>query len=161
MRLPVRVSRVLVRAAKKPMRAALSSSASSVLDRPVRHASFSDLAGHDHLLLVTYRRDGSPVPTPVWFARDQDRVYVWTEINAVKAKRLRRDPRALLAPCGPTGVPIADPIAASGRVLEDPLERARAAAAIRRQWSWPKRLFELASRPLTDVHYLEFTPAAI
>jgi hypothetical protein len=111
------------------------------------------------MLLVTYKRGGTGVPTPVWFARDGERVYVWTEINAYKAKRVRRDPRALLAPCGPTGRPLGPPIAASGRVLSDETERRRAAAKIRSQWGPGRRLFGLLSRPLTDVHYIEFVPA--
>ena len=30
------------------------------------------LEGHHYCLLVSYRRDGRPVPTPVWFARGCD-----------------------------------------------------------------------------------------
>jgi PPOX class probable F420-dependent enzyme len=129
-----------------------------VLDMPVQHTDFSSLDGEDHVLLVTYRRDGTPIPSPVWFARDADQLYVWTEVNAFKAKRLRRDPRALLAPCSPLGVPRGNPIAAKGRVLTDESERRRAAAVIRSQWGLGRRIFELMSRPLTDVHYLAFVP---
>lgn len=156
--LPARWSRTLVGLAKKPMVASLDESAYDVLVRPVRDGDFGVLAGHRHCLLVTYKRDGSAVPAPVWFARDGDRLYVWTEVNAYKAKRLRRDPRALIAPCGPTGKPLGDPVAATGRVLEDEAERAHAARVIRSQWSWWQRAFERASRPMTDVHYLELVP---
>jgi PPOX class probable F420-dependent enzyme len=151
--------RWLIRKAKGPMNAARSPRAFEVLEMPVQHDGFDALTGHAHALLVTYKRDGTAVPAPVWFARDGERVYVWTEINAYKAKRLRRDPRALLAPCGPTGVPLGPPIAATGRVLEDPRDRDFAARVIRSQWGVAQRLFELLSRPLTDVHYLEFVPA--
>lgn len=89
--------RRLVTVAKGPLQAARSPRAEEVLARPVRREeTFASLAGGDHVLLVTYTRDGRAIPTPVWFALDGDRtLYVWTEIGAVKAKRLRRDPSAL------------------------------------------------------------------
>jgi len=151
----------IVRASKRPMAAARSPRAAEVLAMPVRSTpSFAELGGADHVLLVTYRRDGTPVPTPVWFALDGERtLYVWTEVGAIKVKRLRRDPRALLARCDVRGVPLDAPIAARGRVLEDPEERARAERAIRASWNPGQRLFERVARRLTDVHYLAFEPA--
>lgn len=52
-----------------------------------------------YLSLTTYRRDGSPVSTPVWFVVDDDRLLVWTSAQSWKAKRLGRDPRVQIAPC--------------------------------------------------------------
>lgn len=134
--------------------------AASILDQEVVHGDFSPLDAHAHCLLVTYKRDGSGVAAPVWFARDADgrRLYVWTEQEAFKAKRLRRDPRALLAPCSPRGVPHGPPIAARGRILETEAEQAHAAETIRRAWGPLRRLFERASRPVTPVVYLELVP---
>lgn len=131
-----------------------------MLRMPVEHADFSSLRGK-HALLVTYKRDGTPVPTPVWFAHDGKRlVYVWTEVNAYKVRRVRNDPRALLAPCTPRGVPTGNPIAASGRVLTERWERQRAAFVIRKRWGLARRLFERLAGRVTDVHYLAFSPAA-
>jgi PPOX class probable F420-dependent enzyme len=137
-----------------------SGAAASILDQEVVHGDFSPLDGHAHCLLVTYKRDGSPIAAPVWFARDADgrRLYIWTEHQASKAKRLRRDPRTLLAPCSPRGVPLGPPIAARGRVLDTEEERAHAAATIRGAWGPLRRLFERASRPVTPVAYLELVP---
>lgn len=158
-RLPARLSEPLLRAMKRPMNAARHEDALRVLEMPVTYGDFSALTG-THVLLVTYKRDGTPVPSPVWFAKEGDQLYVWTEINAFKAKRLRNDERALLAPCSARGVPHGEPVAALGRVLTDEAELARAAAAIKRSWGPGRRLFEAASRPMTEVHYLAFRPAA-
>jgi PPOX class probable F420-dependent enzyme len=155
-----RAARRILTVAKKPLTAAMDDSAYDVLERPVTHGSFSSLAPHQHCLLVTYKRDGTPVPAPVWFGLDGDRLFVWTEINAYKAKRLGRDERALIAPCGPTGKPLGDPVAAVGRILTTDAERAHAAATLRASWGPARRLFERMSRPVTEVHYLEFVPAA-
>jgi PPOX class probable F420-dependent enzyme len=44
-------------------------------------------------LLVTFRRSGEPVPTPVWFGLHEGRVYVESLADAGKVKRLRHDQR--------------------------------------------------------------------
>jgi len=76
----------------------------------------------------------------------------------MKAKRLRRNPNALIAPCSFRGRPLGDPIAATGRILNDPAERAHAAKVIHCQWGWKRKAFAAISRPLTDVVYIEHTP---
>ena len=53
--------------------------------------------------LITFRRDGSPVPTPVWQVRDGDRLLVITKGTTGKVKRLRRSPRVLVAACDQRG----------------------------------------------------------
>lgn len=152
------LSRRFVALAKRPMVASMDESAHTVVDRPVQYTNFDPLSGHHHCLLITYKRDGGPVPAPVWFARDGERLFVWTEVGAYKAKRLRRDPRALIAPCSATGKPLGDPIAARGRILETDDERTHAARVIRSRWTLWQRAFAFAARPVTDVHYLEFVP---
>lgn len=59
----------------------------------------TDLAAAKYVSLTTYRRDGTPVATPVWIAGDEDgkRLVVITESSTGKAKRLRNDPRVRLA----------------------------------------------------------------
>lgn len=153
------LSRLLVQAGERPLEGVRSSEAASILEQPVQAGGFDALDGRTHALLVTYKRDGEGVPTPVWFARDGERLYVWTEVSAFKAKRLRRDSRALIAPCGPTGKPLGPPVAARGRILTGDAERAHARRIVLAQWGLGRKLFELATRPITEVHYLEFVPA--
>jgi uncharacterized protein len=59
----------------------------------------NQLAHEKYLSLTTYRRDGSPVSTPVWFVADRGRLVVWTSAGSWKARRLRRDPRVRIAAC--------------------------------------------------------------
>ena len=63
-----------------------------------------------YLSLTTYRRDGTPVSTPVWFVEEEGRLFVTTAADSHKAKRLRRNPAAMVAPCTARGVPKADAI---------------------------------------------------
>jgi uncharacterized protein len=62
-------------------------------------SSLHSLADEKYLSLTTYRRDGSPVSTPVWFVTDENRLLVWTSATSWKAKRLRRNPRVRIAAC--------------------------------------------------------------
>ena len=50
--------------------------------------------------LRTFRRDGSPVDCPVWFAASPDGSTVWfrSKTDTAKVRRLRRDPRVELTP---------------------------------------------------------------
>jgi PPOX class probable F420-dependent enzyme len=61
------------------------------------------LGAATYLSLTTFRKDGTPVATPVWASRDGEHLYVWTETDAGKIKRLRNSGRVLLAPCDSRG----------------------------------------------------------
>lgn len=49
-----------------------------------------------YVLLTTYKKDGSPVGTPVWAAPDGDRLLVWTNPTSWKVKRIHRNPEVTL-----------------------------------------------------------------
>ncbi|MEU3610233.1 PPOX class F420-dependent oxidoreductase [Streptomyces sp. NPDC035033] len=56
-----------------------------------------------YLSLTTFRKNGTGVATPVWYAVDDGRVYVWTRADSWKVKRLRADPAVELALCDVRG----------------------------------------------------------
>jgi PPOX class probable F420-dependent enzyme len=72
-----------------------------------------------YLSLTTYRRDGSPVSTPVWFVEESGRLFVTTAGDSCKAKRLRRNPAAMVSPCTARGVPTGDTIPAEVEFLPE------------------------------------------
>ncbi len=51
------------------------------------------LGGSRFALVTTFRRDGTPVPTPVWIAPIDDWLGIWTVADSGKVKRLRRSGR--------------------------------------------------------------------
>jgi uncharacterized protein len=73
-----------------------------------------------YLSLTTYRRDGSPVSTPVWFVEEDGRLFVVTGADSYKAKRLRRNPACMVAPCSARGVAKGDAIPARVEFLPEP-----------------------------------------
>ncbi|MGF1428545.1 PPOX class F420-dependent oxidoreductase [Kitasatospora sp. LaBMicrA B282] len=73
-----------------------------------------------YVSLTTYRRDGTPVATPVWHVVADGLLYVWTETNTGKVKRLRRDPRVRVVVCDVRGriAPGAASAEGTARVLD-------------------------------------------
>ena len=69
------------------------------------------------MLLTTFKKDGTPVPTPVWVVRRGDELRVWTAPDAGKVKRIRRSGKVLIAPCGMRGKPHGAPVDGVATVL--------------------------------------------
>lgn len=125
-----------------------------------RVGTVEEIGGCKRSLLVTYRRDGTPVPTPVWAAVSDGLLYVRTERSSGKVKRLRRDARLLVAPCTVRGVPLGAPLEARARVL-DGGEETVAERALAERYGLGRELFERAMDQLrVDMCYLELTPGA-
>jgi PPOX class probable F420-dependent enzyme len=64
------------------------------------------MALHDekYLLLTTYRRNGTPVSTPVWAVPlDDGKIGFWTSSGSGKAKRLAHSSRVTVQPCDGRG----------------------------------------------------------
>ncbi len=76
-------------------------------------------ANEQYLNLETYRKDGQPVRTPVWFAEDHGILYAHTVKNAGKIKRIRRNAQVRIAPCDMRGVVTGEWIEAEAQVLEE------------------------------------------
>jgi len=103
----------------------------------------SDLADERYISLTTFRRDGSEVSTPVWVVSDDGRrLLVWTGSQTWKVKRIRREPRVLVAPSTFRGRERGPRAEGSARIIEGfdvkPL--------IRRKYGLQMRLLELVSR---------------
>ena len=67
--------------------------------------SFPTFQSHQYINLETFRKNGQGVKTPVWFAQEGDALYIWTQANSGKAKRIRREtPVSVnIAPCKADG----------------------------------------------------------
>ena len=59
----------------------------------------AEIHGQKYVSLTTFRKNGVPVATPVWFAEFDNKLYVMTRWDSGKCKRLRNNPRAKVAPC--------------------------------------------------------------
>lgn len=114
-------------------------------------SAFDYLQGKKYIDLVTYRKTGVGVHTPVWFAEENGKLYVMTRSDSGKFKRIRNNPRVEIAASTARGKRIGRAMAAVARVAEDQ-EAAR--RAIRRKYFFA-RLPIWSSKNI----YLELLPA--
>lgn len=84
-------------------------------------AALAQFARARYLNLETYKRDGTPVRTPLWFAAGDDgrTLYAFTLAESGKVKRIRRDGRARIAPCDFRGNPRGTWVSAETRLVEN------------------------------------------
>jgi PPOX class probable F420-dependent enzyme len=75
-------------------------------------------AGQKYLNLATYRKNGTAVYTPLWFAEEGDQLYVYSLANAGKVKRIRNNPRVKIAPCDVRGNVKGEWVEAEARILD-------------------------------------------
>ena len=62
------------------------------------------LADEKYLALTTFKRDGTPVTTPVWAAAlDDGKIGFWTSSASGKAKRLAHTSKVTVQPCDARG----------------------------------------------------------
>jgi len=109
--------------------------------------NLTPFAGQRYLNLESVKRDGTPVQTPVWFAEEQDILYVYTLANAGKVKRIRRNARVRLAPCTMRGKVIGPWVEADATIV-DATTAAHGHALLRQKYGWMKGISDLFSRLL-------------
>jgi hypothetical protein len=63
----------------------------------------SELANEEFVSITTFKRDGTPVSTPVWVAGENGNLLVISEADSWKVKRIRRDRHVRIAPCSARG----------------------------------------------------------
>jgi uncharacterized protein len=124
------------------------------------------LANERHISLTTYKRDGTPVSTPVWVVTDDGRrLLVWSGAQTWKVKRIRRDPNVQVAPCDARGKLKGDAVDGSARLLgagAGPLVQ----GLLRKKYGLLKRGLDalngftriLARKPKRDAEYIEIVP---
>lgn len=111
----------------------------------MHHTTSADLAlFHDqpYLSLTTFRKNGTPVATPVWFAQEGDKLYVMTGAETGKVKRVRHNAQVEVAPCTLNGALLGPSLEAMARILHD-ADRVAANRALNRKYGWQKRVYDL------------------
>jgi uncharacterized protein len=111
-----------------------------------------------YVSLVTYRKNGTGVATPVWHVVKGDELFVVSDADAWKVKRIRRDSRAVVTVCGFRGkiAPGAPSAQGTARLLDEAgTQRARALLAekyvLSRLGNWFARILRLRRRPLIGI----------
>jgi uncharacterized protein len=95
-------------------------------------STLSSLKDTKTVLLTTYKRDGTPVGTPVSIAFDGDRAFFRSYDKAWKTKRLRNNPKVEVAPATVKGTPTGPALEARATLLDSEQATVAAHALARR-----------------------------
>jgi PPOX class probable F420-dependent enzyme len=158
-------------ATKLPLPSRIMAVQYKVFDR-MRHprafeAARKDGTAHDleafrgarQALVVTFKRSGEPVPTPVNFGLSNGKLYFRSEPHVAKVRRLERDPHVRVCPCNLRGKPLGQTVEARAEVLPQS-ENARCHAIVKANWRLDTKLLERTyDRIGVPEIYVEVTPA--
>ncbi|MFJ9592332.1 PPOX class F420-dependent oxidoreductase [Streptomyces virginiae] len=118
-----------------------------------------ELGSARYVSLTTFRKDGTPVATPVWAVADAGELYVWTRSDSWKVKRIRNDARVTLAACDVRGRVEEGASVVEGRARlldEEGLRRVRRLMSRKYTWQFwvvdvPAALARRGKRPHTAI----------
>ena len=118
------------------------------------------LAGEKYISLTTFKKDGTPVATPVWVVSDDGRrLLVWTGPKTWKVKRLRRDPRVVVAASDFRGRTHGESYDGVGRVLDIP-QGSLVEPLLDRKYGLTRRLLGVFNRLVRVVTRKQPEPSA-
>ncbi|MDQ0718259.1 PPOX class probable F420-dependent enzyme [Streptomyces luteogriseus] len=107
--------------------------------------TLDELGAGKYLLVTSYRKNGTPVATPVWVVRDGDALGAWTSADSWKVKRIRNRADVLVGPCDLRGNPTGDQVPATAEIC-DAATTGRYRQLIGRKYGLTGRLTLLGSR---------------
>lgn len=82
-------------------------------------ATLVELGAAKYVSLTTFKRDGTPVSTPVWAVGEDGRLLVWSAATTWKVRRIRRDAHVRVAKCTGSGKLRGEPVEATARILPE------------------------------------------
>ncbi|MGS2591280.1 PPOX class F420-dependent oxidoreductase [Streptomyces hebeiensis] len=100
-----------------------------------------------YVSLTTYRKDGTGVATPVWHAVEGGELFVWTNTDSWKVRRIRANPRVTVSVCDVRGrvKPGTETVEGTARLLDAPgTEMVR--GLISRKYGWQFWLVDVVAR---------------
>jgi PPOX class probable F420-dependent enzyme len=119
---------------------------------------FQAFDGAHYCLVVTFKRSGEAVPTPVLFGVEDGKLYFRTEPDIAKVKRIRNDPHVRVGPCNWRGKPSGPLVEGTARVLSGD-EAKHAYDVLRRSYTPSQRIYESAlDRMPVELAYVEVVP---
>jgi hypothetical protein len=108
--------------------------------------NLNDLRDARYIALETFRKNGEPVKTPVWQASENDKLYVWTDADSWKVKRIRNNNRVRLCQSDVRGKPLSDWVEAQAKILERPEKDKTHRQRFTAKYGWQFWLFYLVAR---------------
>ncbi|OBG27102.1 PPOX class F420-dependent oxidoreductase [Mycobacterium sp. 852002-51057_SCH5723018] len=119
----------------------------------MRNQLLDELESARYALLRSFRRDGTPVDTPIWFGLDGNALLFRTKIGP-KTRRLAGRPDVELTPCDYRGRVQPGAATTTGRAtILSGADAERANRLLRRRYGWQWNTVPLIKVPgVTNVH---------
>ena len=94
-----------------------------------------DFSNVEYINLVTYKKDKTPITTPVWVADFSDSLVITTSINAGKVKRVRNNGKATIYTTNQNGSEkLSESLDLDASIIEDIDLKKQAADTIRKKY---------------------------
>jgi len=95
----------------------------------------NDFVDVEYINLITYKKDKTPVTTPVWVADYSDSLVVTTSLNAGKVKRVRNNGEATIYVTNQSGSEkLSESLDLQASLIEEPSLKKQAADVIRKKY---------------------------
>lgn len=72
-----------------------------------------------YVSLITYKKNGDPIATQVWFVEEDEKMYIVTLQGRYKFKRIKNNPNVKIAPASMRGKPKGEYFDGIARLLSD------------------------------------------
>jgi PPOX class probable F420-dependent enzyme len=108
--------------------------------------TIDQLAAERYISLVTFRKNGVGLPTPLWIVGIGDKLYAFTDGTSAKMKRLKTSDRIQIAACDARGNVRGEYVEGHARKIDDPAKAERVLAALTQKYGWQLRMLSVFSR---------------
>jgi PPOX class probable F420-dependent enzyme len=106
----------------------------ATMSTQITRSVLQTLYNAEYVNLTTFRKNGTPVATPVWGAPHNGTIYVETSAEFGKVKRIKYTPRVTLTPCTFRGQATGRTIEGKARIVTDVSEIYIAKGALHRKY---------------------------
>jgi PPOX class probable F420-dependent enzyme len=117
-----------------------------------------EIGRSSYISLTTYRKDGTGVATPVWHVRNGDELFVVSNADAWKVKRLRNNSHVMVTVCDVRGrIAPGAPSAEGTARLVDGADAQTGRTLLARKYvlsrlgNWLTRILHLRKRPVIGI----------
>ena len=115
-----------------------------------------DFADNEYINLITYRKDNTPVTTPVWLSSVEDYLVITTNVNAGKVKRIRAHGKATIYTTDQRGSKkLSDEIDVKASIIQDENEKKLGVKSIKKKYFPISKMFIRGSDEMRAIIKLE------
>jgi PPOX class probable F420-dependent enzyme len=108
--------------------------------------TINDLDKATFIALETFKKSGEGVITPTWVTGENGKLYVWTDLNRWKVKRIRNNPVVRLCKSDGRGNPKGAWFEARAKILDSDEAREKGRTRFKAKYGLQFRMFDAVSK---------------